>query len=205
LVHRDVKPGNIIYVHGRAKLADLGLVTSGTEGRTFVGTEGYIRGRAGSPSADLYALALRCMRLRLDSLPDQFPDVPGEWLTSLGQEDAIEFHEVVLKVCEAQRARRYANAEAMQADLALLQSGQSIRRARAVERHAELVRRFGGAMAVVFTLAIIAALIFNWRAKIEAASRAKESALRRQAEQANEQAQLSWSEPRRRSAMPVVN
>src|SRR5678810_760075 len=41
LVHRDVKPGNIIYVHGRAKLADLGLVTSGTEGRTFVGTEGY--------------------------------------------------------------------------------------------------------------------------------------------------------------------
>ena len=29
LVHRDVKPGNIIYVNGRAKLADIGLVTAG--------------------------------------------------------------------------------------------------------------------------------------------------------------------------------
>src|ERR1044071_1300693 len=29
LVHRDVKPGNIIYVHARAKLADIGLVSAG--------------------------------------------------------------------------------------------------------------------------------------------------------------------------------
>src|SRR6185369_6946180 len=42
LVHRDVKPGNIIYVNGRAKLADVGLVSAGGEARTFVGTEGYI-------------------------------------------------------------------------------------------------------------------------------------------------------------------
>src|SRR5262249_25159789 len=27
LVHRDVKPGNIIYANGRAKLADIGLVS----------------------------------------------------------------------------------------------------------------------------------------------------------------------------------
>src|SRR5436190_6144946 len=27
LVHRDVKPGNIIFVNGRAKLADIGLVS----------------------------------------------------------------------------------------------------------------------------------------------------------------------------------
>src|SRR5580658_2770266 len=29
LVHRDVKPGNIIYVNGHAKLADIGLVSTG--------------------------------------------------------------------------------------------------------------------------------------------------------------------------------
>src|SRR5687767_12539270 len=59
LVHRDVKPGNIIYVHGRAKLADIGLVSARDEGRTFVGTEGYIPPEGpGSPTADLYALGI---------------------------------------------------------------------------------------------------------------------------------------------------
>jgi len=41
LVHRDVKPSNIIFVKGHAKLADIGLVAhTGEKGR--LGTEGYI-------------------------------------------------------------------------------------------------------------------------------------------------------------------
>src|SRR6185503_17351383 len=39
LVHRDVKPSNVIFVHGQPKLADLGLVTNTSEARSFVGTE----------------------------------------------------------------------------------------------------------------------------------------------------------------------
>ncbi|MDG2214514.1 MAG: protein kinase, partial [Verrucomicrobiota bacterium] len=42
LVHRDVKLSNIIYVHGRAKLADVGLVTRSDESFSLVGTYGYI-------------------------------------------------------------------------------------------------------------------------------------------------------------------
>jgi len=41
LIHRDVKPGNIIFIDGRAKLADIGLVSRENERRTFVGTEGW--------------------------------------------------------------------------------------------------------------------------------------------------------------------
>src|SRR5215510_360773 len=41
LVHRDVKPSNVIFVHGQPKLADIGLVTSVQEARSFVGTEGF--------------------------------------------------------------------------------------------------------------------------------------------------------------------
>src|SRR5262245_56687961 len=40
LVHRDIKPSNIIFVNGQPKLADIGLVASVTEARSFVGTEG---------------------------------------------------------------------------------------------------------------------------------------------------------------------
>jgi len=39
LAHRDIKPANIIFVNGKAKLADIGLVADRGQ-RTFVGTEG---------------------------------------------------------------------------------------------------------------------------------------------------------------------
>src|SRR5207245_339767 len=42
LVHRDVKPSNIIFVNSVPKLADIGLVTSVDATRSFVGTEGYL-------------------------------------------------------------------------------------------------------------------------------------------------------------------
>ncbi|MBT8044996.1 MAG: protein kinase, partial [Verrucomicrobiae bacterium] len=41
LAHRDVKPSNIIFVDGKAKLADIGLVAARGQ-RTFVGTEGFV-------------------------------------------------------------------------------------------------------------------------------------------------------------------
>src|SRR5436190_3426048 len=55
LVHRDVKPANIIFVNGEPKLADIGLVALVTAARTYVGTEGYIPPEGpGSTQADIY-------------------------------------------------------------------------------------------------------------------------------------------------------
>lgn len=81
LSHRDVKPGNIIFVNSRAKLADAGLVTTSNQ-RAFVGTEGYIPPEGpGTPRADVYALAkvlyemsTGMSRLSFPALPDELPE-----------------------------------------------------------------------------------------------------------------------------------
>lgn len=63
LLHRDIKPDNILFVEKRAVLGDIGLVTD-AENASFAGTRGFIspavwKGeRDYAPRDDLYALAV---------------------------------------------------------------------------------------------------------------------------------------------------
>ncbi len=185
LIHRDVKPANIIYVNGRAKLADIGLVSVGGDERTFVGTEGYIPPEGpGSASSDLYALGIVLYEASTGYTPDRFPDVPPEWFAEGSGDETLELHEVVLKACEAQRENRYSNVEALQADLALLQSGQSLRRVRGLERRLSRLKALGIAAALAILVAIGWVAFASYRAREAAATRAKETQLRERAEAA---------------------
>ena len=86
LIHRDVKPSNIIFVNGVAKLADIGLVTDADATVSFVGTEGYVAPEGpGTVQADLYSLGkvlyeISTGRDRLDypEFPTGLKDFPDQ-------------------------------------------------------------------------------------------------------------------------------
>ena len=80
LIHRDVKPSNIIFVNGGPKLADLGLVTDVEATRSFVGTEGFIPPEGpGTPQADLYSLGKVFYEMSMGRSRLDFPALAANW------------------------------------------------------------------------------------------------------------------------------
>jgi eukaryotic-like serine/threonine-protein kinase len=111
LIHRDVKPANIIFVNGFPKLADAGLVSELSETRSHVGTEGFIAPEgAGSPQADIYSLGKVLYEISTGKESHEYPALPP-LKDNAEDRDLVQFNKIVLNACRTNPGQRYKSAD----------------------------------------------------------------------------------------------
>lgn len=123
LTHRDIKPSNVIFVNGRPKLADVGLVADirpVDQVNTLVGTLGYMPPppeKPGTPQADIYALGMLLYVISTGRDPGAFPDISTALLERSGHAEFMKLNRIVLKACQPFVSERYQTTAEMLRDL----------------------------------------------------------------------------------------
>ena len=159
LIHRDIKPANIIFVSGIPKLADIGLVTELAEGRSFVGTEGFIPPEGtGTARADIYALGKVLYEISTGRDRNEYPALPEHLGSHSETQDLMLLNKIILKACRLKTWHRYRTAEEMMLALLAFQFSKD------TLRRQETTRRFSNVFAVIGAVVAFAVIVgFLWR------------------------------------------
>lgn len=151
LIHRDVKPSNVIFINGVAQLADIGLVAAYGQ-RTYVGTEGFVPPEGpGTPQADTYSLGMVLYELSTGRDRLEFPALPDDLGRTGDRKKWRALNEVICRACAPNPKERYPHAHEMAEDLRRVLHGGKLKPRRFWRR-----KRFwvGAAAAVLGLLAI---------------------------------------------------
>ena len=147
VIHRDIKPGNILFVRGKAVLADIGLAIDVRDASSIVGTPGYAPPeRQGSPAGDVFGLGKTLYRISTGRQPNEegLPPCTEAWKWLL----------ILSKATTRDPNRRYRSAKGFLRDLRRFRANISPSRRAA--------RRILAALCAMLLLTVFVPAIWNF-------------------------------------------
>ena len=158
LLHRDIKPGNVIYIGGKPVLSDPGLLVDESEATSLVGTPGYVPPENFTAAAgDIYSLGLTLKAASfgrkledLDKGPAQEADTSAPLFPA--------WWRILNKATAPTPSRRYQSAKALIKDLKALQLKMAV-----MAPFRSWLAREAIVVGVVLLIVFAAAKIYMWK------------------------------------------